>query len=197
MHDLENRTRLLEELKSMRGQDGYLTEDLKNSLVSSFFPNGTPDLVSGLSNVTSAFYGFLLKDVANLVGLDKIGTLSENLFYALGKFKAEHALEMENLPKDTRALAIVGIFAVYTASPEYSFSIRKYTEDHTIFYVSGIDRYHRMSKQLDIAQYLHWPASYSFMKGVNDALQLNAKIDFELSPFDNDSRCGCLYEFTR
>jgi hypothetical protein len=196
--NMENKDQLLERLKSVRGQDEYLTDELRKSLISTFFPNDTSELVAGLSNVTSAFYGFLLRDVANIVGLDKIDELSENLFYTLGKFKARQAVEkMNDIPNDTRALAMVIIFAVYTANPEYSFSIRKFSEDQTIIYLSGIDRYHRMSESLGITQYLSWPATYSFIQGINDEMQLNAKIDFELTPFDKDSSCGCLYHFTR
>ena len=197
MDGFERKKQLLERLKPVRGQDEYLTDDLKNNLISNFFPSDTSELVTGLSNVTSAFYGFLLRDAANMVGLDKISELSENLFYLLGKFKAQQAMEKQDLPKDMRAFAIVGVFAIYTSSPEYSFTIRKFTEDHTVLYVSGVDRYHKMSQQLGISSYLNWPAAYSFMKGINDALQLRAKIEFELSPFDKDSNCGCLYEFTR
>ena len=191
-----NKSRLLDELELFRGQDEYLSDGLRHHFLEHFFPENVTELVSGLSNVVSAFYGFLLRDIGNLIGKDKIASFSENLFYALGKFKAEQALEtMFDIPRDTRAFVIVGIYAVYTASPEYSFSIEKYTENHTIFRVHGIDRYHKIGLKLGISEDLTWPASLPFMKAVNDVLGLNSEIDIELSPYDADSKCSITYHF--
>lgn len=60
-------TGVLEEVDALRKNDIYATKELKEELQKYLFPASTKDLVLDLSNVTSAFYGILLKNIGEKI----------------------------------------------------------------------------------------------------------------------------------
>lgn len=188
---------LLTELRAIRNNDQYLNESIRKTLIDNFFPSDTKDLVESMSNVTAAFYGLLIKDVADSFGTNHARDMSEKLFRSMGKIKAEQALgKMPALPRNTKAFIIVFIFTVYTSSPGYSFSIEKYSDKHSILRVTGTDRYHKICEALKITHMLNSPPALPFLNGINDALGLGATIDLKFSSCDENSKCLALIDFS-
>ncbi len=193
-----NQESLHDQLSAIRGFDNYPTHGIKQDLLSAFFPSSMTEMVNDLSNVTSAFYGFLLQHVGETLGNEHINKFSEKLFYSLGKLKTEQALlKNDGLLTDTAAFAIVPISAIYNASPEYIFSVDKLSADHTILSMRGVDRYYRICKQLGIEQHLKWPTLLPFMEAIKDTLNLDVEISYELFPFTDDYQTQCVYHFKK
>lgn len=189
-------TPFYKELNEIRGKDNYGNLDLKEELLEKFFPKSPIELTHDLSNVTAAFYGFLLLKSGDLIGYDKINSLSEQLFFELGKLKTNQAVQkVPHLPKDTRAFAIVAISAIFNASPEYQFSIEKFTEEHTIIILTGEDRYHKIASALGLSKYLTWPTLKPFMQAIKSELNLTTRIETELILLNDKSETICKYEF--
>lgn len=188
---------LLGQLDAIRGNDNYPDQETKENLLSTFFPSATSDLVADLSNVTSAFYGFLLKSIGDKYGNEQINQHSEQLFYNLGQIKTEQALvKNSNLYRDCRAFAVVGISAIYNASPEYVFTVEQFLPEYTELKLTGVDRYYRIAKQLGIEKYLNFPTLLPFMRGIKDVLQLeDTSIEITTTSFDDDYKTECTYIF--
>lgn len=187
---------LYEEINAFRGKDVYPNYDFKKEMIERFFPENICALTQDLSSVTAAFYGFLLLKIGELAGNDKINFISEQLFYELGKLKTiQAAQKMENIPRDTRAFAIIAVSAIYNASPEYQFSIEKFTSDHTILILKGEDRYHKIASLLGISDHLRWPTLKPFMLAIRDELKLHSEINITLDLLNESSQTICKYEF--
>jgi hypothetical protein len=190
--------RFYEELLPLRKNDVYSDDVIKKRIIKDFFPESASSLTQDLSNVTSAFYGFLLQKAGVLAGFDNVNSLSEELFYELGKLKTDQACQkMSDLPRDTRAFAIIAISAIFNASPEYIFSVEKFTSDHTIINLSGEDRYHKIASMLGFAEYLQWPTLTPFMRAINDTLNLQSEIYVDLISLNEKSETYCKYEFKK
>ncbi len=190
------KNKLLESINSIRGNDIYPSDEIKNEIINSFFPNSTSELVQDLSGVTGAFYGILLKTVGEEFGNSKIDDISKKVFYELGKLKAQQAKEIyPNMPFDTRAFAMVLISAIYNASPEYSFNVIKYDAKHTIIELNGVDRYLRILNQLNISEYVTFPTLIPFFEGIKDSLNINCKFLYTMNIENNLNKTNCIYEF--
>lgn len=188
--------RLLEDLKQIRKNDYYGTVELEVELQDSLFPSSTEELTLDLSNVTSAFYGLMLKNIGNEIGLDKIDGISKSTFYDLGKAKSSQCeTKMEILPKDTRVFFIVLTSAIFNASPEYSFKIIKYSKEKTVFELNGVDRYLRILNELEISNYITFPTLIPFMNGIKDYFEINCKIEYDLEINNETNEVKCVYEF--
>lgn len=184
------------ELSELREKDKYPNDEFKEKMIDTFFPKSANNLTQDLSNVTSAFYGFLLVKISKVLGSDQIDTLSRELFYELGKLKTNQATEkMKDMPYDTRAFAIISLSAIYNASPEYQISIEEFSQNHTVFILTGTDRYHKIAKNLGIDEHLSWPTLTPFMEAINVEMGLNAMINIELLSLAQDSETICKYEF--
>jgi hypothetical protein len=55
--------------------------------------------------------------------------------------------------------------------------------------ISRVDRYHRIAQKLHIQEEISWPALSPFFQGINDALELQYMIRFDLKSLDDDSKC--------
>lgn len=188
--------KLLDDLTHIRKNDFYGSEELKEELQSLLFPASTMELTLDLSNVTSAFYGLLLKNTGNEIGFDKIDEISKSTFYDLGLAKSSQcANKMNLLPKDTRAFFIVLASAIFNASPEYSFKIIKYSKEKTIFELNGIDRYFRILNELQISDYITFPTLIPFMNGIKDFFEINCRIDYNFEINKDTNVTKCIYEF--
>ncbi len=127
-----------EEMKRIRGKDKYPDKEIEEHLLEKIFPKTVDELALRLSNVTAAFYGFTLKHIGHQCGWDKVDSISKSLFRELGQLKTVEIQEREvDMPRDTRALAIVLISTIYTSSPEYNFEFLKYTPEETVVRIFG------------------------------------------------------------
>ena len=98
------------------------------------------------------------------------------MFRKLGQLKTREALELGvDVPKDSRAPALVFITAVHSASPEYNFEVFEYLPNETVVRVFGVSRYDRIAKKLDIERYLSWPELLPFFEGVAEEMGINAR----------------------
>ncbi len=194
---MDTQIQLIESLHSFRSKDLFHNDRLENEIIATFFPKNINELVGDLSNVTSAFYGLLLKIIGDSYGNKSINDISERLFYELGKLKTTQAMEkMNNFPIDTRAYPIVLISAIYNASPEYRFEIKNFTKEESIIELSGVDRYHRITSDLSIHKYLNWPTLKSFVDGITDSLKINCLDQINLKSMKDDNTTICEYKFT-
>lgn len=189
--------KLYEELKGIRGKDKYPDKELEEYLVNRIFPRTAEELALRLSNIAAGFYGFTLKHVGQQCGWDKVDSISRSVFRELGKLKAVEARERGiELPRDTRALAIVFISAVYTSSPEYNFEVNKYTPEETVVRIFGASRYFRIARKLDIDAHISFPVLVPFFEGIAQQVDIECKIETETKELEDDGRCDCLARFT-
>lgn len=189
--------KLYEGLKGIRGKDGYPDKELEEYLVNKIFPKTALELTLGLSNVTAGFYGFALKHVGQQCGWDKVDSISKSVFRELGQLKTKELHESGiEIPKDTRALAVVFIAAVYNASPEYNFEFQKYTPEETIMRILGASRYFRIARKLGIEAHISWPVLVPFFEGIAQQTGIECKVEIETRKLEDDGRCDCLARFT-
>jgi hypothetical protein len=119
------------------------------------------------------------------------------VFRNLGRLKTREAVEVGvDVPKDSRALALVFITAVHSASPEYNFEVFEYLPEETVIRVFGISRYDRIAKKLDIERYLTWPELVPFFEGVAEEMGVKCRIEGDLKELGEEGRYECLYRFT-
>lgn len=189
--------RIYAELQGIRAKDIYPDEEVKAQLVEKTFPKSAEEMTLKLSNVSAAFYGLLLRDVGTRFGWPEAKALSQNVFTQLGRLKTAEAQELGvDIPKDTRAPALVFITAVHSASPEYNFEVIEYLPEETSIRVFGISRYDRIAKMLDIEEHLTWPELIPFFQGVADQIGIKCKIEGDLKELGEGGRYECLYRFT-
>lgn len=187
---------LLEDLKVLRREDIYLTQEIETKCKDHFFPSGVNELTLDLSNVTSAFYGLALKNIGEEYGVNGIKKISEKVFYDLGRLKAiQCKSKLEDFPEDTTALALVVISAIYNASPEYTFEILKFSPNETSIKLGGTDRYLRVLSQLDIDSHIDFPVLVSFFEGIKDELNITCNIDYESDINKEENKTNTTYKF--
>lgn len=189
--------RIYNEIQGIRAKDTYPDEEVKAYLVDKTFPESAEDMTLRLSNVTAAFYGLMLKHVGQQFGWEEVDILSKRVFRDLGRLKTREALENGiDVPRDCRALALVFITAVHSASPEYNFHVLEYLPEDTLIRVFGISRYDRIAKKLDIEQHLTWPELVPFFEGTAEEIGIKCKIETDLKDLGAEGRYDCMYRFT-
>lgn len=189
--------RIYGEMQGIRAKDAYPDEEVKAFLVEKTFPKSAEEMTLKLSNVSAAFYGLMLANVGDRFGWKEADAISKSVFRKLGQLKTKEALELGvDVPKDSRALALVFITAVHSASPEYNFEVFEYLPEETTIRVFGISRYDRIAKKLDIERYLTWPELIPFFEGVAEEMGVRCKIEGELKELGKEGRYECLYRFT-
>jgi CRP-like cAMP-binding protein len=189
--------RIYGEMQGIRAKDAYPDEEVKAFLVEKTFPKSAEEMTLKLSNVSAAFYGLMLANVGDRFGWKEADAISKSVFRKLGQLKTKEALELGvDVPKDSRALALVFITAVHSASPEYNFEVFEYLPEETTIRVFGISRYDRIAKKLDIERYLTWPELIPFFEGVAEEIGVRCKIEGELKELGKEGRYECLYRFT-
>jgi CRP-like cAMP-binding protein len=186
------------EMQGIRAKDVYPGEEVKAFLVERTFPKSAEDMTLKLSNVTAAFYGLTLANVGERFGWKEADAISKSVFRRLGQLKAKEALELGvDLPRDTRAPALVFITAVHSASPEYNFEVLEYLPDETTIRVFGISRYDRIAKTLNIARHLTWPELVPFFEGAAEELGVKCKVQAELKELGEQGRYECFYRIVQ
>ncbi len=182
------------ELLHFRANDKYLPEMNWEELVTDFFSENVTQLAQGLSNTTSAFYGLMLKEIGDRYGPEIIESVSKSTVYALGRRTAQRLLQRKpDLERNARGIAKVAMSAIFNASPEYSFEMVRYDEDHVEMLMRGIDRYKKIAKELSIDKWLSTPID-AFAQGINDELGLAYQINMEVYSIDEES--NCFYKIT-
>jgi hypothetical protein len=185
-----------EALRALRANDRYPDAAHRRAWITTLFPAAPEDAVVGLSNVTAAFFGLLLRN-AEAVGGTPVDVLSRALFRDLGRLKAQEVVaKMPSLPRDTRGLAVVLVSAIFTASPEYTFSIDAYAPERTVLHLSGHDRYHRIAAKLGFERRLAWPTLVPFFEGIASELGVSCSVDADVLRLDADSTCEYVFEFS-
>ena len=189
--------RIYGEMQGIRAKDAYPNEEVKAFLLEKTFPKSAEEMTLKLSNVSAAFYGLMLANVGDRFGWKEADAISKSVFRKLGQLKTKEALELGvDVPKDSRAPALVFITAVHSASPEYNFEVFEYLPEETTIRVFGISRYDRIAKKLDIERYLTWPELIPFFEGVAEEMGVRCKIEGELKELGREGRYECLYRFT-
>ncbi len=189
--------KLYKELEDLRGRDKYPSKELEEHLVNRIFPKTTEELALVLSNVTAGFFGFTLKSIGQQCGWDKVDSIAKSLFRELGQLKTKEAIEKGvEVPRDTRALAVVSITAIYTSSPEYNFEVLEYKPEETVIRIFGASRYFRIAKKLNIERYISWPILIPFFEGIAQQIGRECKIEMETKKLEDDGRCDSLVRFT-
>jgi hypothetical protein len=189
--------RIYAEMQGIRAKDSYPDEEVKAYLVDKTFPKSAEEMTLKLSNVTAAFYGLLLSNVGERFGWKEADAISKTVFRKLGQLKAREALELGvDVPRDSRAPALVFITAVHSASPEYNFEIFEYLPEETVIRVFGISRYDRIAKELDIERYLTWPELVPFFEGVAKEIGVRCKVEANLKELGEGGRYECIYRFS-
>ena len=189
--------RIYAEMQGIRAKDTYPDEEVKAYLVEKTFPKSAEEMTLKLSNVSAAFYGLMLAHIGDRFGWREADAISKAVFKKLGQLKTREALELGvDVPKDSRAPALVFITAVHSASPEYNFEVFEYLPDKTVIRVFGVSRYDRIAKRLGIEQHLTWPELAPFFEGVAEELGVKCKIEGELKELGEEGRYDCVYTFT-
>jgi hypothetical protein len=189
--------RVYGEMQGIRAKDVYPDEELKAYLVDKTFPKSAEEMTLKLSNVSAAFYGLTLANVGERFGWKEADAISKAVFRRLGQLKTKEALEIGvDVPKDSRAPALVFITAVHSASPEYNFEVLEYLPEVTAIRVFGVSRYDRIAKKLDIERHLTWPELVPFFEGVAHEMGFKCTVQAELKELGEEGRYDCLYKFT-
>jgi len=189
--------RIYAEMQGIRAKDSYPNEEVKAYLVEKTFPKSAEEMTLKLSNVSAAFYGLMLAHIGDRFGWREADAISKAVFRKLGQLKTREALELGvDVPKDSRAPALVFITAVHSASPEYNFEVFEYLPDETVIRVFGVSRYDRIAKKLDIERYLSWPELLPFLEGVAEEMGIKCKVEGELKELGEEGRYNCVYRIT-
>jgi CRP-like cAMP-binding protein len=189
--------RIYAEMQGIRAKDKYPDEEVKAYLVDKTFPKSAEEMTLKLSNVSAAFYGLMLAHIGDRFSWQEADTISKAVFRKLGQLKTREALELGvDVPKDSRAPALVFITAVHSASPEYNFEVFEYLPNETVIRVFGVSRYDRIAKKLDIERYLSWPELLPFFEGVAEEMRVKCKIDGDLKELGKEGKYECVYRFT-
>ena len=190
--------RVYGEMQGIRAKDIYPDEEVKAYLVEKTFPKSAEDMTLKLSNVSAAFYGLTLANVGERFGWAEADAISKAVFRRLGQLKTKEALELGvDVPKDSRAPALVFITAVHSASPEYNFEVFEYLPHETTIRVFGVSRYDRIAKTLDIERHLTWPELIPFFEGVAHEMGIKCTVQGELKELGEEGRYDCVYRFTQ
>lgn len=189
--------RIYAEMQGIRAKDSYPDEEVKAYLIEKTFPKSAEEMTLKLSNVSAAFYGLMLAHIGDRFGWREADAISKAVFRKLGQLKTREALELGvDVPKDSRAPALVFITAVHSASPEYNFEVFEYLPDETVIRVFGVSRYDRIAKKLDIERYLSWPELLPFLEGVAEEMGIKCKVEGELKELGEEGRYDCVYRIT-
>ncbi|MBL3548955.1 MULTISPECIES: hypothetical protein [Chryseobacterium] len=177
-------------LSDFRKNDIYLPEMDMDQIISDYFPGTFRELVQRLSDITGAFYGGMLKQAGKLFGAEAIELLSNSFMYDLGSKMALRNLAVKpGLKPGIPAVAKILIGAIFTSSPEYSFEFKELNDHKIEMLIQGVDRYHRITQEFEIAHLLKWPVIKPFVQGVCDAMGLDVLFEMEVLELNPDSSC--------
>ena len=173
-----------EQMADVRAHDSFHPTQDAQAMIATFHPPTTRELALELSAVTSAFYAVLLQAFADMHGSEGINVASRSFFHRLGRLKARATQDSKGhahrFTGDVRDVVTVLIAAIYNASPEYRFEVRRHDPQISELHLRGTDRYLRAARQLNIAQHLQWPTLHPFLEGVAAELQIDAVVSSDV-----------------
>ncbi|MGS0741623.1 hypothetical protein ACVBEF_07290 [Glaciimonas sp. GG7] len=186
---------ILMQSSAFRGNDIYHPDMDGKQLLLDFYPANVTELIQVLSNITSGFYGNMLKQIGLLYGMDHIDQVSTNTVYELGKAIAQRCLvQQPDMEKNAQGITKTSLVAIFTGNPEYQFEILEYTPGKVVMLVKGVDRYHRIALAMGIEKHITWPVVAVFIRAINDEMGLNYTVDLNVKQLNASSQC--LYEVT-
>ncbi|WP_299250168.1 hypothetical protein [uncultured Cytophaga sp.] len=177
----------------LRKNDIFCCNEFEDEIKGSF-PSELGELVNGLSNVTAAFYGITMDLIGDNFGKDKIDLISSSLNYRIGKMKAmdyQSNIGMED--RGTINVIEIIIYSIFSASPDFVFNVKKLSKEESSIEITGIDRYYKVCKELNIDQYIQWPAQRQFLKGIIDQLENNFEFISDLVYMKETGETKCIY----
>jgi hypothetical protein len=181
-------------LSESRGQDVYHSDMSRDQVINTFFPPTITSLVAGLSNITSAFYGVMLDIAGLLKGKHLIDPLSQATIYELGRLRAAAAVQANpDLDRDARGILLVLLSAIFTSSPEFRFNVVEFKPEFVKVIFTGVDRYHKITRQLHIADQITWPSISPFVQAINEELAPMYTTNITLVELNAESS-ECVYE---
>ncbi|MGO4293183.1 hypothetical protein [Chitinophaga sp. RAB17] len=181
-------------LSEISRQDVYHSDMSRDEVISTFFPPTVTSLVAGLSNITSAFYGVMLDKAGLLKGKHLIDPLSQATIYELGRLRVAAAVQANpDLDRDARGVLLVLLSAIFTSSPEFRFNVVEFKPDMVKVIFTGVDRYHRITRQLNIADEITWPSISPFIQAVCEELAPMYTTGITLVELNAESS-ECVYE---
>lgn len=188
-------------MKKLRKDDTYIQTFDRQKMIDLFFPKTTSEMAESLSNVTSAFYGIMLENTGQYIGMDHVDFMSRGFFYKLGRTKArltkEGIADRFTIPEDARGVVILLVSAIYNASPEYKFHVRAFSEDRCEIDLTGVDRYYRITRAMGMHKRLEWPVLHRFVEGLNDELKANSQVKSEMISINENAECHERFIITR
>lgn len=185
-------------IKELRGEDRFHDDVDSINILRLFFPATVKELVLGLSDITSTFYGLLLSETAKRYGNDGINAISQSAVFEIGRRKAEQALVIDPaIPRDACGICNVFISAIYVSSPEYKINVTTYQSDEVTLILTGTDRYHRSAQMLNLTEHITWPILTPFFYGVCSAWHISYQADLHVKELDEHSRCRYNIHITR
>ncbi|SHM56286.1 hypothetical protein SAMN05444266_10915 [Chitinophaga jiangningensis] len=181
---------LFQELSVWRDKDVFHPDMDSDAIIEQLFPRDFAGFTRSMSDIIGSFYGILLQAAGNLGGVNMPDALSESLMRELGRAKANTLLQQfPELNRDARGILKAIISAIYGASPEYNFQINRYEPDMVKFTMTGDDRYHRISKRLNLSAQLEWPVVTPFFQAVCEVIAPGFTVDTALEELFDSSEC--------
>ncbi|MFZ4929659.1 hypothetical protein [Chryseobacterium sp. Mn2064] len=182
-------------LSDFRKHDVYLPEMNPTQIIADYFPGSFTELTQRLSDITSSFYGGILKQAGKLYGDEAIEQLSRSFMHDLGsKMVMRNFQAKPDLKPGIPAFAHILIAAIFTSSPEYNFEFKELNDHKSKFLIKGADRYHRITQDLQIANQLEWPVIKPFIHGICNTMGLDVSMEVKVLKLEADS--SCIYEIT-
>jgi hypothetical protein len=174
-----------------RKNDIYLPEMDQAQLIADFFPGTFTELTQRLSDITGSFYGGMLKQIGKLYGAEAIEQLSSTFMHDLGSRMTLRNLKAKpNLQPGIPAVAKILMEAIFTSSPEYNFEFKELNDYKCELLIKGVDRYHKITHSLQIADLLKWPVIKPFIQGICDTMGLDVLLEIKVLRLDPDSTCS-------
>lgn len=196
MNPLSNpENQAFEQLADLRSNDVYHPAMNAKEVVTTFFPATVSALVLNQSYITSTFYGLMLQYISRLNGASTINAVSNAVISEIGKRKTTELLHrFPDIDRDARASLLILISAIYNSSPEYRFHVTNFSPDLVIVRLSGKDRYHSITHELDISRFLTWPVIAPFLETI--AREISPLLSAAVKLIELADNSDCQYEIT-
>ncbi|WP_025764163.1 hypothetical protein [Dyadobacter tibetensis] len=180
---------LYSQLSAFRAHDQYLPDIDRDQLIAELFPSSASELVQRLSDISAAMFGVVLKHAGAYCGFEHIDPIANDTMYNLGKINAARSLDKEGINRDIEGFFKIILITIFTANPEYSFTINRLDEQELKMTIRGVDRYHKIAFTTGIVDHLTWPVISPYLHGINEELGINAKIGIQLLILNEQSQC--------
>jgi hypothetical protein len=188
---------LYAQMGTTRIRDTYPNIQLMEELVEKLYPQSAEELALRISSASAGLLAGTMRVVGQQLGWDKVDWVSKAAFRDLGEGMARRAEAIGvDLPKDTRALAVVFITALYDCLPGFNFEIREFTIGRTSMRIFGVSSFFKAAKEQHIDSHISWPVIGAFFEGVARQLGVACYVHVYADRLDSDGRCDYRATFT-